>query len=76
MKIDNGHVCKNCCYYINEEGSTMAYCCLEPLFTEVKPNHPACECYTSDTDDDNFDNYIATNSYYDEDDDEEENNYF
>ena len=41
---------------MNDDGDTMAYCCIEPLYTEVKPNHPACESYISDTEDDyNYD---------------------
>ena len=71
MRIDKGHICKNCCYYINDDGATMAYCCIEPLYTEVKPNHPACELYTSDTEDDyNYDNSsYRKDIFYDEEDD-------
>ena len=71
MRIDKGHICKNCCYYMNDDGDTMAYCCIEPLYTEVKPNHPACESYASDTEDD----YVYDNTnyrkdiFYDEEDD-------
>ena len=71
MRMIKGNICKNCCYYIIDEGDTMAYCCIEPLYTEVKPNQPACESYTSDTEDD----YVYDNTnyrkdiFYDEEDD-------
>ena len=69
MRIDKGHICKNCCYYINDDGDTMAYCCIEPLYTEVKPNHPACESYTSDTEDDYDNTNYRKHIFYDEEDD-------
>ena len=71
MRMIKGNICKNCCYYIIDEGDTMAYCCIEPLYTEVKPNHPACESYTSDTEDDyNYDNNsYRQDIFYDEEDD-------
>ena len=69
MRIDKGHICKNCCYYMNEDGDAMAYCCIEPLYTEAKPNNPACESYTSDTEDDYDNSTYRKDIFYDEEDD-------
>ena len=74
MRIDKGHICKNCCYYINDDGATMAYCCIEPLYTEVKPNQQACESYTSDVEDNNTNN-INSKQNIDYDDDNDNLNY-
>ena len=43
MRMIKGNICKNCGYYIIDEGDTMAYCCIEPLYTEVKQNQQASE---------------------------------
>lgn len=70
MRIDTGHICKNCIYYTIDEGDTLAYCCLEPLYTSVKPNHAACESYVSDEDDDYYTvEKLNRNDIYDEEDD-------
>ena len=74
MRIDKGHICKNCCYYINDDGATMAYCCIEPLYTEVKPNQQACESYTSDVEEYNTNN-INSKQNIDYDDDNDNLNY-
>ena len=39
MRIDKGHICKNCCYYMNDDGDTMTYCCIEPLYTEPRQQY-------------------------------------
>ena len=49
------YICKNCCYYIKENGDTEGYCCVEPLYTFVKETHTACKLYTSDMDDEDVD---------------------
>ena len=74
MRMIKGNICKNCCYYIIDEGDTMAYCCIEPLYTEVKPNEPACESYTSDVEDNNTNN-INSKQNIDYDDDNDNLNY-
>ena len=48
MKHNTRQVCKNCFYYTIDEGDTLAYCCLEPFYTSVKPYHPACDSFASD----------------------------
>ena len=52
----------------------MAYCCIEPLYTEVKPNQQACESYTSDVEDNNTNN-INSKQNIDYDDDNDNLNY-
>ena len=49
------YICKNCCYYIKENGDTEGYCCVEPLYTFVKETHTACKLYASDMDDEDVD---------------------
>lgn len=76
MRMIKGNMCKDCCYYIIDEGDTMAYCCIEPLYTEVKPNQPACESYTSDVEDNNNNtNNINSKQNIDYDDDNDNLNY-
>ena len=74
MRMIKGNICKNCCYYIIDEADTMAYCCIEPLYTEVKPNQQACESYTSDVEDNNTNN-INSKQNIDYDDDNDNLNY-
>ena len=70
MKIDTGHICKNCIYYTIDECDTLGYCCIEPLYTRVKPNHTACESYVPYEDDDCYTvEKVNRNDIYDEEDD-------
>ena len=43
MRYNKRQVCKNCLYYTINEGDTLAYCCLEPLYTSVKPYILTCK---------------------------------
>ena len=60
------YICKNCCYYIKENGDTEVYCCVEPLYTFVKETHTACKLYTSDMDDEDVD--VEEEEFIEEDD--------
>ena len=72
MRYNKRQVCKNCLYYTINEGDTLAYCCLEPLYTSVKPYHKACGSFASDDDEEDayIENSNVDNILYDGEDDD------
>lgn len=70
MRIDNGYICKDCIYYMDDEYDNKSYCCLDPLYVKTYPNHPACKSYACE---DNEDMYTIEKQYMNHIYDEENN---